>query len=154
VASATRAITARCFCGNKEVKAGKEYPVEPDGFYTSDRLFSLQAAISLINRPSLYLYLHLTFYFYPSLHQTLFAICIFPAGLIPYFSTLSLSHTPLLYHRWLYLPHSHAPHISIEFTAVLLSGEGIRPANTVERRKPKNRWAAKWVKSYLPASPE
>lgn len=51
---------ARCFWGNKEVKAGKEHPVEPDGFYTLDRLFSLQAAISLINRLSLYLYLHLT----------------------------------------------------------------------------------------------
>jgi len=48
------------FLRNKEVKAGKEHPVEPDGFYTSDRLFSLQAAISLINRLSLYLHLHLT----------------------------------------------------------------------------------------------
>lgn len=33
---------------SKRTEGNKEYRVEPDGFYTSDRLFSLQTAVSLI----------------------------------------------------------------------------------------------------------
>lgn len=127
VASATRAITARCFWGNKEVKAREEHPVEPDGFYTSDRLFSLQAAISLINRLSLYLYLHLTFYFSPSLPSNAVRHLYFPRSRRPSSSpphTISPLPTPPLHRQWLYFPHSRTPHTSIGFTAVVLSGGG------------------------------
>jgi len=169
VASATRAITARCFWGNKEVKARKKHTV------WNQMVFIRQIVYSHYKQPFRWSTVSPSIFIYIPSDSPSVVICSFPPRGVrhlyfprsPYIPvsppvdflqvSLSLTHPSIVppVSELTAIPcttHTHT-HIQRIHCSRDEWWEGTRIPLT--RYSQKNRWvAAKRVKSYRPASPE